>query len=110
MSSWVSASDWRASGNYNPRRASLSRATPTVVAPPAAAPSPAPSRKPKKASRRKKMAAAWPGACATTSSGTTDGTDEEVMAAQYRADALDHARELAEEERARARFQRFMED
>lgn len=35
---------------------------------------------------------------------------EAMMAAQYRADALDHARELAEEERARARFQRFMED
>ena len=35
---------------------------------------------------------------------------EAMMAAQYRADALNHARELAEEERARARFQRFMED
>ena len=35
---------------------------------------------------------------------------EAMMAAQYRAEALDHARELAEEERARARFQRFMED
>lgn len=35
---------------------------------------------------------------------------EAVMAAQYRADALDHARELAEEERARARFKSFMEN
>lgn len=35
---------------------------------------------------------------------------EAMMAAQYRADALDHARELAEEERARARFRSFMGD